>query len=543
MKKLFISYRRLSWPFTHKLALDLGQIIESEIFVDITGIDDTNFEKSILNHLQESDAILLVVSPDTFTDRIHSSEDWVRREIALGLKLGKPFVLACIDGLLPPPEKELPEDIRDIAHMQGIRFYQEFWDAAVSRLAEFIAKVTPIRIVTSTMEKPETSQQGTGSRPAEISVQMETTSVHGSEFHQVQNNIPPTAVVKPNPLAFTPSKSYRRLIGREAELGEVMNKLRHHEKKIIALIGLGGMGKTALAHEVIERGISEGLFNFVVWASAKTEHFIGERVITTTDSEDLTYDGLLDTISNQCGHADTSKMERDARRITVQRLLTQHKVLIILDNLDDIPEAEKLLHNLSVILGQSKLLLTSRHRLKNEQIFTVYLNGLSIEAGQEFLRDEAESRNVKTIVLATKPNLSRIHKVTGGAPLAMRLIVGQVSRQPLDTVLDNLEHASAIGQDYEFYRFIYQKSWEMLDKNARMVLVAMSIFPPVTGAVASKVKTLSLIAPDEFNQAIDQLVMLSLVDIVGFAGKERFALHPLTQYFIKSDITNEWVKP
>jgi hypothetical protein len=39
---------------------------------------------------------------------------------------------------------------------------------------------------------------------------------------------------------------------------------------------------------------------------------------------------------------------------------------------------------------------------------------------------------------------------------------------------------------------------------------------------------------------MDQLVTLSLVDKIGLVGRERFALHPLTQYFIKSDITKEW---
>jgi len=33
------------------------------------------------------------------------------------------------------------------------------------------------------------------------------------------------------------------------------------------------------------------------------------------------------------------------------------------------------------------------------------------------------------------------------------------------------------------------------------------------------------------------------VDKIGRAGEERFALHPLTQYFIRSDITKEWAEP
>lgn len=141
--KLFISYRRKSWAFTHRLAEHLGRMIQGEIFVDFSGIDETDFENSILRHLRESDSILLIVSPETFTpDRIHRDDDWVRREIALALELDKPIVLVCVDGLYPPAPSDLPENIRDITRKQGINFYPEYWNAAVERLAEFVAKVT-----------------------------------------------------------------------------------------------------------------------------------------------------------------------------------------------------------------------------------------------------------------------------------------------------------------------------------------------------------------------------------------------------------------
>ena len=34
----------------------------------------------------------------------------------------------------------------------------------------------------------------------------------------------------------------------------------------------------------------------------------------------------------------------------------------------------------------------------------------------------------------------------------------------------------------------------------------------------------------------------NIVDKIGKADHERFALHPLTQYFIRSDITKEWIE-
>jgi hypothetical protein len=140
--KLFISYRRKSWAFTHRLADQLGRMIQGDIFVDISGIDETDFEYSILRHLRDSDAVLLIVSEHTFApDRIQHDDDWVRREVALALELDKPIVLVCVEGLYPPSPAELPENIRAITRKQGINFYPEYWDAAVQRLTYFVAKV------------------------------------------------------------------------------------------------------------------------------------------------------------------------------------------------------------------------------------------------------------------------------------------------------------------------------------------------------------------------------------------------------------------
>src|SRR5690349_21478922 len=103
--KLFISYRRKTWPFTQRLAEDLGELIDGEVFVDYSGIDETDFESSILRNLRESDAVLVVVSEDTFSSvRIHREDDWVRREIAYAIQLNKPIILVRIDATSLPTQ-------------------------------------------------------------------------------------------------------------------------------------------------------------------------------------------------------------------------------------------------------------------------------------------------------------------------------------------------------------------------------------------------------------------------------------------------------
>lgn len=138
--KLFVSYRRKSWAFTQRLVEQLRQALHADIFVDLSGVDESNFENAILRNLRESDAVVVVVSEHTFSQRIHEPNDWVRREIAEALRLNKPITLVAVDGLYPPPPDQLPDDIAAIGKMQGVPFYPEpeIWDGALRRLVKFL---------------------------------------------------------------------------------------------------------------------------------------------------------------------------------------------------------------------------------------------------------------------------------------------------------------------------------------------------------------------------------------------------------------------
>jgi hypothetical protein len=353
-------------------------------------------------------------------------------------------------------------------------------------------------------------------------------------------SIPPVPSQKSS-LSAVPPKTYHHLIGRQAYFEKVMVALRDPERKIILLTGLGGIGKTALAREVVEQCLAEGLFEYVVWTSAKTEQFVGERV-QKLSTNDFTFSTLIEDIARQVGQEEILRMSQENRKHAVEALLIAKSVLIVVDNLDTAYESEALVGNLYPILGKSKALCTSRHGLQNDQIYTLQLKGLSAEAGRDFLREEGRARNIEILVKTPESILNRIHKVTGGAPLAMKLVAGQISRRPLEDVLEALSKASSEEQDYAFYRYIYKGSWMMLDNEAQKALVSIAIFPPVTGGSVEDIKEIIGTDVSNFWAAIDLLVMLSLVDKIGLVGRERFALHPLTQYFVLSDIVKKWSK-
>lgn len=156
--KIFVSYRRKSWGFTQMLAKQLAELIDGEVFIDVSSIDEADFENSILRHLRESSIVLVVVTEHTFNpDRIFQDNDWVRQEIRMALELAKSIVLILVDGLTPPSPELLPPDIRKITRMQGVQFYPEFFSAGVERLVDFIQKITIQEIkINSTRQQQDT---------------------------------------------------------------------------------------------------------------------------------------------------------------------------------------------------------------------------------------------------------------------------------------------------------------------------------------------------------------------------------------------------
>jgi hypothetical protein len=340
-----------------------------------------------------------------------------------------------------------------------------------------------------------------------------------------------------------PGKAYHRLIGRSREFEQLLAALRERERKpVIAVVGLGGIGKTVLAQAAMEQCWREGIFDHIVWASAKTERFVGEGARQTGVSG-YSFEQMLDDIGRQCDRADLAKLPPAEKRVAVKRFLLDRRVLVVMDNLETVPQSDAFVDELFEILGQSKLLLTSRHQVMFERAFTLDLSGLAEPEGVTFLREEGAERGIEVVARARLDDLHAMHQATGGAPLAMKLVVGQVSRLPLKQVLHNLKTANSAGPNYDFYRFIFKHSWDMLAVETQQVLVSLSVFDQANGSTAQALRQVSELASEPVQLALDQLILLSLVDALGDLAARRYTLHPLTHYFIMSDIVKKWSQP
>lgn len=348
--------------------------------------------------------------------------------------------------------------------------------------------------------------------------------------------------------SFTPDiylpKDYLKFFGRKAELKELSEQiLGQNTAPIISIIGLGGIGKTALARELVDQVRVSNSFDGIVWSSAKSEVFQGTTIIDT-GVKDYNFPTLLEAIVEQGGD---QSVPTDELKLVAQRILNEKKLLVVMDNLETAGSYNNLVLKMGEIIGQSKLLITSREKVDHHLAYPLKLEGLSEEDSYHFLKNDGQSRNAQAIVQATKEELQRIckviYKVTHGAPLAMKLIVSQMIDPlwPLEKVLQDLEQAKFGGPNEQFYQFLYLRIWKQLGEKARELLIILAQFPEGHSVdyVMRYSKSSKYFNEEIFKKSLNELKRMSLIER---PEPQTIALHSLTRYFVKSDITQEWKK-
>lgn len=332
-----------------------------------------------------------------------------------------------------------------------------------------------------------------------------------------------------------PARPYRVLIGRERDIQGIIDAISYPQSPgFITIDGLGGIGKSALAIEIVHRVMEKPTFEKIIWLSAASSE---------TDNV-LTFDKILNEIAIQLEIPEINSLPPQEKSSRMRVVMSNRKLLIVLDNLDTARESQsEIINKLKPIIGRGKALLTSRRRFDGD-VYGVHLMGLNRDDGINFIRQESKDKNVNRISASAPDELEHIVNVTDGSPLAMKLVVGQLGYLPLEIVLNHLEKAIPLrkdaGQDeyVSFYRFIFMPSWDLLSEDGKKLLLAMALFPPEVGGSFEAIRSVSRLTDDILEQCIDELWRLSFLEIGESTSIEqlRYYLHSLTRYFVRSDI-------
>ena len=229
----------------------------------------------------------------------------------------------------------------------------------------------------------------------------------------------------------------RHFFGRQQALAQLEGWIRARNTSVIGVFGMGGLGKTTLIAELVNRlqqeqqtGDSgfqlENRYELVVWQSLRNAP------------------DLADTISSIRQAIAPAVQPVNAQGLSEWQLffaeLSQLRCLIIFDNLESILVSEgnpgrystefedyqEFIHRFSQQNHQSSLILTSRERpygfqrliRDNKHVYALILEGLSEEAGQQVLQAHDVSAPSAAAALLVKRY--------SGNPLALHILAETV---------------------------------------------------------------------------------------------------------------------
>jgi hypothetical protein len=222
-----------------------------------------------------------------------------------------------------------------------------------------------------------------------------------------------------------PPPAHTRLYGASELLAELLAFLEAPEAPwIVCLDGMGGLGKTALALEAARRLASTDRFADIAWVTVRPPAYALDGP-PLPDLPALTCGQVLDAIGQQLGDLELSALPLPAKRAQSNDLLRSTANLVVLDNLEMVMECGPLPEWLWAMADPSKFLLTSRHWLPGDGGLSVMtLHPLAAPDALALVRHEARLRGLWEVVEADDAALRPILEVTGGNPLALKLVVG-----------------------------------------------------------------------------------------------------------------------
>lgn len=316
--------------------------------------------------------------------------------------------------------------------------------------------------------------------------------------------------------------------GREAELKKIADALAEDVRGWGALIdGPGGIGKTALAIRAAE-SVPTGRFRRIVFLSSK------ERELTADGQRALgyfvvpTYLEVLNAIARELGQADFTKSPERERPELILRALRDAEVLLVLDNLETLPESDRdqLFTFLNRLPRGCSAIVTSRRRADASAV-VVRLDRLDWEAARALLAKLG--RDFPRLSQASDADRRALYEETGGNPLLIRWVAGQLGLgrcRNIAAALDFLRSAPAGNNPLEF---IFGDLLDTFTANETKVLAALTHF-----TTAMEVKFIAELAG--LNEAAAQGALSDLSSralVLPDLEERRFVLVPMVANFLR----------
>lgn len=348
-------------------------------------------------------------------------------------------------------------------------------------------------------------------------------------------------------------ESLSSFVGRQKELKALSTYLNQDDKRLISLVGLGGIGKTRLAVELAKEQLESARFKdgvyFVALDSLGDSYSIPFEI---AEAMDLSLRGDLEPVE------------------LLTRQLKTKELLVVLDNYEHLLEAATLTNQLLAACPDLKLIITSRERLNVSGEWVYGLRGLgkgktpedvhseSAEAKQQadpylLLQENPEPSYTDAIDLfyqraqradlgfelneANREAIKEICQLVEGSPLAIELAASWVKllspEEIADEISQNLALLSTQARDgaerHQSIEAAFEYSWKRLNDQEQTLLRKLSVFERGFTREAAK---------EVASATLPLLASLADKSLIRPSKSGRFDLHPLIKQFLMAKLAS-----
>jgi hypothetical protein len=316
--------------------------------------------------------------------------------------------------------------------------------------------------------------------------------------------------------------------GRDVNLAQIEAALRPDTRTWVVLIdGPGGIGKTSLAIRAAEVS-SEIDYPRVVFVTSKKRELGPGGVQSLRDFRISSYLEILGAVASELGNSEFSKLAESERPRELIRLLREKPALLVIDNLESLSEEDRgrVLEFLKQLPDRSKAIVTSRRRT-DVQAEIIRLERVEWEDAALLLEELA--RNSKLLAATGEADRRRLYVESGGNPLILAWIAGQLGRGRCRTVASAIDLLKASPAGEEALEFIFGDLLDSFTSEEMGLVIALSLFHSLTAV--RYVAELSGLAPLAAQAALEELTDRSLV--ISDAESKNFTLGPLVGDYLR----------
>ncbi len=266
-------------------------------------------------------------------------------------------------------------------------------------------------------------------------------------------------------------------VGRKEELQQLRRWFDDPMSRRWAVVGAGGLGKSALAYAFAEeiRRTAPQPFQLVLWMSAKARRFEDGRVVPIEDPDFFDLDSALSRLLVLLGWQEEAASPLETKRALALKLLDAFPALVVVDDIDSLEgSGEDAIEFFTIAVPQtkSKILLTSRRTILGLGHTATHVAGLSRDDAEAFVRSRYELLGMDAKRLDASL-LKQLVACTGASPLYLEDLIRLVAVMPAKQAIE--EWTARSGD--EARRYALGRELEKLSSAAQAVLAAACVTP------------------------------------------------------------------